>query len=375
LPTEAIAPETVRDGGRPTVRHFRLLATLPTIATLDCTDCAVDDVAVEVVGRIKALERLVLVRTKVTGKCFSSMTELSSLRCVVLDETPLTDEGLERLCEIRSVEELSLAATNVTPKGLLFLQNLKRLHMLNLRATRTMPEGMKAVASLTQLRSLNLSQTAVDWHTCAQLVTLQSLERLVLQGSRIDHRAYRFLNELTSLHSLDVSRTRSPGRGIDDLTALTNLREFLVDGGEHDTRIALYALKDRLPNVSIAEAALDEVGVILSRDADGRIVSLKISGEWIFPIIAELANRDEILDVKHVSARRDRIRDEHMITLTLLKALRTVHLADTAVSRAGVEILLRSKSIEEIHVSAKTLSANDVEDLSKRFPGVRIVRD
>jgi hypothetical protein len=135
-----LAKTTITAAGLPPLAH------LANLADLDLSECAaLDDAALEPVGRLVSLERLNLWRVPVGDTGIMKLAPLVRLRWLNLDNTQLTDAGLAALAGMRDLAFLHVGSTAVSNAGI------------------------DRLATLPALRELHVTRTAVDAAGAASL--------------------------------------------------------------------------------------------------------------------------------------------------------------------------------------------------------------
>jgi len=108
------------------------------------------------VGRLTALEDLMLSSTNITDSGLVHVEGLTNLDSLYLDGTSITDAGLAHLKGLAKLRLLALHNTRITDIGLVYLQGLNNLSHLNLSDTQITDAGLAHLKGLTSLRSLDL---------------------------------------------------------------------------------------------------------------------------------------------------------------------------------------------------------------------------
>lgn len=97
---------------------MRLLAPLSDrIAWLDLASTAIDDEALELVSEMRALRRLYLQNTAITGPALGHLRGLTNLEYLNLFGTGVDNKSLHHLGAVESLRTLYLWQTNVTEEG------------------------------------------------------------------------------------------------------------------------------------------------------------------------------------------------------------------------------------------------------------------
>ncbi len=111
--------------------------------------------------RLKALKRIQLLGTNVTGPGLDVFRGLTQVQAVDLSNSPVTDAGLAAIVSLGQLVTLNLSGTKVTDAGLSQLASLKSLRILDLSNTAVTDAGLKTLAQLPALKSLRLKGAPV----------------------------------------------------------------------------------------------------------------------------------------------------------------------------------------------------------------------
>lgn len=111
--------------------------------------------------RLKALKRIQLLGTAVSGPGLDVFRGLTQVQAVDLSNSPVADAGLDAIVSLAQLVTLNLSGTKVTDTGLTHLVVLKSLRILDLSNTAVTDAGLKSLAQLPALKSLRLKGTPV----------------------------------------------------------------------------------------------------------------------------------------------------------------------------------------------------------------------
>jgi hypothetical protein len=240
-----------------------------------------------------------------------------------------TDSELDSLAGIPTLSRLDLSETRITDHGLRRLKNASAITDLNLRYAELITgEGLSSLKHWTQLK------------------------RLDMEGTKVTDNTLQHLSAFTSLESLNLSSVLVTDAGLDALTSLPHLRELTL-GGNKLTDAGLQALR-QLPgltyldlggtqredsglwSVSLTQPGLDTIATLKE------LRRLKLDGTLItargLATLQVLSNLEE-LDL-HDCAR---VGDDVIPVLSAMPGLRSVDLAGTKVTGAGIAQLKKAK--------------------------------
>ena len=176
----------------------------------------------------KHLKRLNLRGTKITDKTLEMLATVPTLESLDIGFAEITDVGLDHLSVLPNLRELTIGGNKLTDLGVQMLRQLSQLTHLDLGGSQRTDSGlwsvtitdggMDSVATLSTLKELRLNGTAVSGRGLERLKGLQTLERLHLQGcKRIGDSAVPVISAMTKLRLLDVKDTALTPEGIAQL--------------------------------------------------------------------------------------------------------------------------------------------------------------
>ncbi|MCP3695600.1 MAG: hypothetical protein GY917_25600 [Planctomycetaceae bacterium] len=221
----------------------------------------------------------------------------------------IDDDAVKPLSKVNTLRVLGLMGTPITEKGLQSLQVLKNLRSLDLEICEQVGDtGCTVLAGFPALRVLVLKKTAfepirVTDTGLAKLATLTQLQVLNLYANNISDKGLVHLGQLSKLRQLDLSLTAITDAGLVHLEKLSRLTHL-----------------DLLYSNGFAGPIITGAGV------------------------KSLAGLESLQSLSLVGAR---INDESL-QLPWPKTLRSLHLANTAVTEQGVNRL--KKRIPECKV-------------------------
>lgn len=175
---------------------------------------AIDDEALLHLDELRELRVLKLSGTRVKGKGFAAVQNMSKLKCLNLSWTPVTDDGLKYVSGLSELEVLIIhKGEHVTDAGLKYLSGLNRLDVLALAGTAVTGSGIVHLKELPHLAVLNLSETPLTSGPLVHLIPVKSLKLLDLHGTTITDDAIEHLQHMDQLELLIISDTRITQEG------------------------------------------------------------------------------------------------------------------------------------------------------------------
>ena len=123
------------------------IAKFESVTTIDLGETQTDDKALVAISKMKKLEDLNLLRTKVTNAGVASLTSVK-LKRLNLDDIQAIDDGVVvHIAKMESLEFLHLGKTSITDvgiRGLSSLVNLKDLILNNTQVSETAVKELQA---------------------------------------------------------------------------------------------------------------------------------------------------------------------------------------------------------------------------------------
>ncbi|MDE0734260.1 MAG: PQQ-binding-like beta-propeller repeat protein [Pirellulaceae bacterium] len=286
----------------------------PVLVTLQSRHLAIDgSLQSEVLQLLEAVSRplvLNLAGTRISSYGIEQLSGLKSLHGLNLELCPgADDDAVKQLSKASALRVLGLMGVPVTEKGLESLQTLKNLRSLDLEICEQIGDtGCTVLAGFPALRVLVLKKTAfepirVTDAGLEKLATLTQLRVLNLYANNISDQGLVHLGRLSKLRQLDLSLTAITDAGLVHLEKLSGLTHL-----------------DLLYSNGFAGPIITGAGV------------------------KSLAGLESLQSLSLVGAR---INDESL-QLPWPKTLRSLHLANTAVTEQGVSRL--KKRIPECKV-------------------------
>jgi hypothetical protein len=127
-----------------TDEELAAISALPYVHTINCTNAhRIAGNSLYLLGNLKNLETLYLVRTDLEDSGLAGVQNLMSLKTLSLDGTGITDAGMPALANLNNLQTLVLGDTAITDSGLVPLRNLRKLSTLILRDTKTTGAGIQ----------------------------------------------------------------------------------------------------------------------------------------------------------------------------------------------------------------------------------------
>ncbi len=207
------------------IRGIRSLSDLPKNKdeVIQCDlpgNASVTDEVFEHLKGLKALLRLNLAGTRVTGRGLQRLQSSGCLRALFLDDTQVSDAALQELKGFTALEQLFLAGTQVTDAGLEHLGGLVTLKMLWLDRTRVSGPGLQHLHGLKSLEALSLAMNPLTDMGLEHVKEIKSLRDLLLGSEQLTDAGLVHLKGLTNLRLLRPRGPQITDAGLEPLQAL-----------------------------------------------------------------------------------------------------------------------------------------------------------
>jgi hypothetical protein len=168
-----------------------------------------------------------------------------------------SDAAMEYLGQLRQVPRLILADTQVTDAGLEHLKDVTQLEALSITGTQVTDAGLEHLQGLTDLRELWLMDTQVGDTGLGHLAELTQLQQLSFEGSQVTDVGLEQLAKLTQLQKLWITGTQLTGTGLEHLRRLTRLEQlYLINAQVNDSDVR--NMQQAMPGCSIVRMVEDE---------------------------------------------------------------------------------------------------------------------
>ena len=154
---------------------------LPDVHILKFSGTPVTDKGFASLTRMKSLFYISAFCSKITGKCFSSMTDYPLEALGLAGSKKLNEAGIRSICSMKTLLHLDLRYTGLRNDWLSDLHKLENLITLGLdRCRHLTDDGIAHLASITSLRRLSLRENKKLTDECmksiSNLINLQELD-------------------------------------------------------------------------------------------------------------------------------------------------------------------------------------------------------
>lgn len=202
------------------------LVNLNDLQALSVQASGITDKGLEALKAFKQLRELNLSACKsIVGSGLSGLTDLSSLRTLDISFASLDDEVVGRCLRLKALRRLEMQRTNVSGKTFLAVKRSPDLEVLNVRRCgRVTDATMSVLCGLKSLRNVDLSETNIGDKSVEILSSNIGLEELRLSFVKnISDESCAILHRFERLRKLDLMGTGITDAGIDDLVRLKSI--------------------------------------------------------------------------------------------------------------------------------------------------------
>ena len=359
----------------------------------------------------------VAINKKIGNAQLDSLLQLPNLEWLALSGTAITDERLEQVAALPRLSRVWLSRTQITDQGMKSLSRCETLTHLAIEATATSDVGLAHIAQLPNLRFLSLGSPYISSDGLRRLSKTDSLQELYLDRLPVDERVLSSFEHLTQLRILSLKMTPVTDQGIQRLAGLKQLRQLYLDGTLiTDAALDAASIWEDLENLSLAHTLISDAGLQkLERCTNLKSLDLtqtkcSLSGieklfvrqqtrTWadalsaVFP--TRLNPQGEVISLDLSSLRltdddmrlllplqrlewlmmpNNRLTDAGIEALMSAewKRLSLIHLDNADISDASLELLGRLPALRTLHISNTKISAEAIEKLRTRKPGLRV---
>lgn len=251
-----------------TAEGVKALAGLSRLEELSLAGKAIDDRAMESVGRLTSLKKLWLVGGTIGNEGLAKLAALQNMeyldiQCAIprgQEHSPhnLSIGGMAVLNQLPRLKHLSIG-TVVRDGATLNLAGLKQLEWLFLGLPGNQSLGdadLACLSGLTNLKDLQLNtRGGISDAGMQHLAPLVNLTRLTIGGGGITDAGLKHLGGMSKLCDLRV-KGRFTDQGLSAFDGLRNLGGLEIDSGGSLSEAAVRALWGRLPQIVRLEAGV-----------------------------------------------------------------------------------------------------------------------
>lgn len=216
---------------------LELVAKVRGLERLDLHQCPITDEGLAHLGGLTSLKELNLSDCDFTDAGLSSLASLTNLQLLNLassfgDSPQIKGPGLAALAGLTKLQVLVLDKNLIDDAGLTHLKNLKGLKELYLEQTRVRGPGLASLTELPALTMLSLNETQITDSGLEGLKGAASLEVLNLRGTLVRGPGLKNLHEMKKLHTLNLGNTPLSDVELPNLAGLTGLKHLVLEGAE-----------------------------------------------------------------------------------------------------------------------------------------------
>jgi hypothetical protein len=320
---------SIPDGSGVTADDLRLFGNLEELQALSVLNCrTVDDAALEALGPRVPLRSLAVTNSAITdaGVAWIAATFPDLEELDLSSNTNLSGAAMKSIASCAKLKRLSLVQTRFNDLHTRRLKALDSLEVLDLRGN--MEAGdmtLGVIGGLPKLRAFKHRSTIVTDDGIARLSESTTLSALLLQDFAITSDAGPHLASCQKLSSLEIFRCQGFGSpGVLTLAGLPLSRLTLRDLPQvGDEALAVVAQLPALEQLALHElASVGDAGVAQLAAAG----NLRVLDIWALPLVT----------------------DASAAVIAALPELEELSLRETAVTAAGLEIILANEKLHSL---------------------------
>lgn len=177
------------------------------------------------------------------------LDRLPSLTSIYCYRCPVDDKMAGAIGKLTQLETVDIGASNITNDG---LASLSGLNLSDLDISETAVTDLSAIAGMTRLESLDLRGLDIQGQLKA-LSGMTNLRHLFLDGSSVRDEDLRQISHLTSLEFVHLNNTGVGNDGVSHLVGLQRLENFQIDNSKIDDGVFIYL--DKMKGLSLVIAS------------------------------------------------------------------------------------------------------------------------
>lgn len=262
-------------------------------------------------------------------------------------------------------------------------------------ATMPAPETLhKAADSATPVSSIPLSQQVAHevirlggkWETAnseGETLGFQSVDEfpdfpveidwIMVMDSEANDQFIDMIVDLKHLCGLVLSNTHVTDAGVKRLGQMKSLQfVYLYETDITDEAVAELAKLPQLTKLIISETAITNKSLVMLEGCE-LLTRLAIKNTRAdFGCLPSLA---KLTALEHLNIRAINVGDEHLMPLLNLHQLNELELTRTKITAVGIENMMKLPKLRLVMAGASQISAAKADELMRRYPNVKIIRD
>lgn len=223
--------------------------------------------------------------------------EISTLEEVYIAGNPITDRGIKVLERLPRVRKLSLWSTRVSDDGLASVGKLRNLEVLDIKHSQFTNKGLVHLREMTRLRRLLLSMWLND-EGIEHLATIPRLSFKSLKTLGLTDATVSLIHERIDVKELRIERPYGDrwAEFLVDHPTLESL--YVVHAEMSDTQLRELMLSNRLQYLSISNTPVSDEGLIAAKQLTNmkslHLAVTKVTPAGIFKIYGSQAREVSI---------------------------------------------------------------------------------
>jgi beta-lactamase regulating signal transducer with metallopeptidase domain len=331
-----------------------LVARLTGLRNLSLASVEVNPRSLSLLASLPRVEQL-YTPDKTSDAAMAEIAKMQSLKILDVGPSQMTGEGLRSLGKLTSLEVLGLYGNpGMTDDGLEALTQLRSLRHLRLGMEGPFTDrGMEYLAAMPSLKVLWLDTPNVTDEGLRQLSKSRSLERLNVHWlEKITGRGVAYLKNMPQLKGLDVTSARLTDADLAHFGAMPNLDDLCLPYGFTDAGISHLADSKHLKRLYVqcvdksplTDKALAAISTL------HELEDLSIAGTGFTDEGIELLLRLKNLQALHLRwFGPDGLSNDNLRRLTGLPKLRDLYFGSSGrVTMSGLNVLNKLEGLENL---------------------------
>lgn len=356
--------------------HTRLIGKLLPLRILDVSGESVSDVNLAHLGNLVTLSELQIARTKVTSSGIKQIHRMDELEVLDVAETDVDDEGMAIISRFVKLKSLDISRTKITSAGIQSATALVNLERLTAEYTRTLPNLTIVAGKLPRLSYLDITKTRCQNLDVQELRGSTSLKTLVLDRNEITTNSAAILREMEHLRILSVIDSGADSSFfLKEWKGNKNIVELRVAMTGRQVFDALLAIKSSSEAFRLQKAALKTLHIRYSVDKNDDVERIELGSSGSIRDIQTIDTVEPFLRLTELNISSGSFRDEDLSIACALTSIESLTVRSSKITDASIPSLQLLKRLKRLDITMTAISKTGLDDLLRTMPKVRISSD